>query len=894
MRGMTSRWPVHLRRWRLITSAALVACLLPAGGALAVGDANRADCSEFAGTEASPGFTDYLPDCRAFELVTPPYQGGSPALTSFFRPPAMSPDGRHLVAYNFAGGAGAENDEQAPNEYGAVYEFSRTSSGWSTESLEPTARLAARRRFLGTSADLSRSLWKLVVQPREGEEVPLPEAQAYNFAVREAVPGEPARFLDVGPADSPEGLNEAGVAGVSGDLTHILLAITGKANQLWPGDKTQEGDRSLYEYVGTGNHEPTLVGVRNAGPLEGAPHLNEHAELVSECGTILGSAGEASAYNAVSNDGTTVYFTALHGACSTPTVNELYARIDGAQTTAISEPAMTPQREAECSGLCREDESEQGGHVRSPALFEGASEDGSRVFFTTTQPLLNSDENASRDLYEAEVGPSGIKKLVQVSRGDGVKPAAANVVSVARISADGSRVYYVAKGILTTTPNSNGEIAENEAYNLYVYDLASGGTSFVAKLLTPEEEAILKKELEEGKGEGGEAIKETVSEVREKREAIQEKSAECKKEHEEGKLEEAKACKKELKELEGGLEEAELELSSALTEALARNVELRTRVAPRDEERPFETTPDGHFLAFASARDLTGGEDTSTVGQVFEYNAQTGALTRVSVGQCRGSGTGCVASERFNDNGGTTNPLYAARMLSPDYFGSLAATQAASALSLANDGRVFFTSSLALTPEAVTGREAVTHESNGEVGHKVEGENVYEYREGDVYLISPGDEAVPLQVEAPRLLGTDESGEDTFLFTADALVPQDTDTQASWYAARTGGGFPAPVSPVVCSGDACQGPPAATPSAPIAASATQTAGENLAPVSPTAGNPKPKALTRAQKLGLALKACAKKSRKKRAACVKQARRRYGSEAKARAGKRAKRSAGGRI
>ena len=43
----------------------------------------------------------------------------------------------------------------------------------------------------------------------------------------------------------------------------------------------------------------------------------------------------------------------------------------------------------------------------------------------------------------------------------------------------------------------------------------------------------------------------------------------------------------------------------------------------------------------------------------------------------------------------------------------------------------------------------------------------------------------------------------------------------------------------------------------------------------TTSNPPPRVLTRAQKLAKALKACAKKSRKHRAACIKQARRQYG-------------------
>ena len=52
-----------------------------------------------------------------------------------------------------------------------------------------------------------------------------------------------------------------------------------------------------------------------------------------------------------------------------------------------------------------------------------------------------------------------------------------------------------------------------------------------------------------------------------------------------------------------------------------------------DGEAPAQTTPDGRFLVFSTATDLTAPEDTSTVSQVFRYDAETGELTRVSVGQ---------------------------------------------------------------------------------------------------------------------------------------------------------------------------------------------------------------------------------------------------------------------
>ncbi len=872
---------VRVKIGSIVAVSAAVGCLLSASGALAVGDTSQMSCTEPPGTEESPGFRAYLPDCRAFELVTPPYQGGQPVLWNERKPPPVSADGQHLIGIDYAGFAGTENEEQYGLEYGAIYEFSRTSSGWITEALDPPASLAARRGFVGASADLSRSLWKLGVQSTEGEEVTLPGA--YTFALREAVPGGQARFTDVGPTVPVsknglelglQGSRELSFNGASRDLTHILARVSSNEGQLWPGDQTREGQpprkleeherevteehegagearaldpslyASLYEYVGTGSHEPALVGVRNAGPLEGGTHRNEGAELISECGTALGSAGteagNGSAYNAISTDGAIVYFTALHGTvlreqCSTPTVNELYARIEGSRTVAISEPAMTPQREEECSGACREDELEENGH-KSPAHFEGASEDGSKVFFTTAQPLLNSDSDPSSDLYEAEVDGSGVRRLVQVSKGEGPTPGSgANVVAVARVSADGSHVYFVAKGVLTQRPNNAelNERAEEGAYNLYLYDTGTGRTSFIANLMTHAEVSEKgtkvegeQKAKEKGFKETGKENKEFAKENKEKRTAIQEKQAECEALTTEEKETEAEECEEELKEAEAELKEAEAELKiqettleereAALPEEVAEKVAAeggeRTGVTPHDTGRPFETTPDGLFLAFVNPRELTGSEDTSTVNQAFEYDAQTQTLVRISVGQCPPPAAACPAGERFNENGNTTNGEDAASMLYPRYSGNMLPTQPASDLSLSEDGRVVFRSHDALAPGAVEGRE-----------------NVYQYSEGNVYLISPGDEAVPLHTEMPRLLGMSESGSDVFFFTTDPLVPQDTDTQAGWYDARAGGGFPAPATPAGCEGGACQGVLSATPLAPAAGSATQPAGENLPP-----------------------------------------------------------------
>jgi hypothetical protein len=868
----------------LALAVLLVACawLSSCSAAFAAGDANRGRCGEFPSTESSPGFRSFLPDCRAYELVTPPYKGGQFAHWTLSAPPPVSPDGEHLLGLDFAGFAGTENEEEVGFTTGAIYEFSRTPSGWSAEALEPPASQHARSQFLDASADLSRSLWALSIQS-PGEELAYPE-KGNTLNIRERV-GDEVRFSEVGPTAPPGvsrsfGTRELALAGASRDLTHLAFAMTSESGRLWPGDATREGDESLYEYVGTGSREPTLVGVSNAGPLQGATYVNEGAKLISECGTILGSSGTVSAYNAISSDGETIYFSALHAeGCSggQPAVNELYARVAGAKTVAISEPSKEDCEECVESG-------------KANAVFQGASEDGSRVFFMTEQELLPGQKG--ENLYEYDFDAEAGHRIVLVSAG----ASSPEVQAVARISEDGSHAYYVAKGVLTTASNANGEKAEAGADNLYVYDASAQSTAFVATLLTVAEEQKIKTEVEaNGRIPGIEAeieqaklsIEEFKAAFPTEKTEIKATTAECTKDREKGEVILAEACEENLKEKEATLArreahlvEAEVTLASLekelpeeISQSVTREIREETHVTVRDEKRPFDTTPNGSWLVFQSDRDLTGSEDTSTVDQLFEYDTQTGVLARASLGQCSAATRGCLPGARFGDNGNTTSEEDAASILAPEYSTNMRATAATSALSLAEDGTVVFVSRERLTPQAVQGAE-----------------NVYEYREGEVYAISPGDEAAEVEPRTeveprgePRLLGTDSSGRDVFFFGTGSLVPQATDTQASWYDARIGGGFPEPVSPVGCSGDACQGPLSATPFLPSAAgSATQTAGENLTPaISKTAVKAEAKTLTRAQKLAKALKACHKlRSRTSRATCEKKAKSKYGTKVRA--------------
>jgi hypothetical protein len=740
-------------------------CLSLCASALATGDINRAECPT--ATESSPGFRSYMPDCRAYELVSPAFVNGvAPLGLEGDSAPQISADGEHVISKVLGGFAETGSLEQKGPDYGAIYEFSRAGAGWSVEALNPPASLYPRSEFEFASTNFSHSLWAVQPPAVAGQELPVGPVSGNGFSypnnsvlvTREAAGGGKGRFTPVGPVAGPEHIPSSTPPGVgnafypeaaSADLSHIVLSVEAEDDQLWPGDETDEYGMSLYEYVGTGNREPMLVGVRNEGPLHGAPYLNDGAELVSQCGTELGGqAVGGTLANAVSASGETVYFTAR--ACGvSPSVNELYARLGGERTIAISEPTTGPAGNCEA---CDET-------APASAVFQGASEDGTKVFFSSEQALLPGARGDS--LYEFDFDAANAHERLTL--------LAPEIEGTATISQDGGRVYFQSSAVLAAAANGNGEAAGEPAQlgntKTYVYDTNTGEPGFTG------EPAFV----------AGQA-----------------------------------------------------------------NVSGTTR--------------DGQFMVFTSGTHIARTNDTSVVSQVFEYDAETGVNARVSVGQTSSAGYECEATHLveagFNCDGnattGTSTLPYSESLSEGEQW---APTDATSGLAVAADGTVTFESTIALTPLAVPGKE-----------------NVYEFRDGDVYLISPGVEAVgpvlPVAVSegATRALGVSESGSEesglgVFFASTEALVPQDVDSQTSWYDAREDGGFPAPTERASCEEGACQGALSAAPAFAAPTSNTLTASGNLAPPIETKPAIKPAAKPKA-------KPCKKGFVKRKKRCVK--------------------------
>jgi hypothetical protein len=386
-----------------------------------------------------------LPDCRAYELVSPPKDG----LTVNVRG-GSSEDS--IVAVSLASFSGST---QAVFNY---YEFLRGVDGWETTPLNTPAGYTnlVASNFLAASPDLREGLFEYgrsaAVDPRE---------RAYYIS---ALPDSPP--VEVGPVFSHAALSlesnklppNLSVASASKNLTHILFMIEGPSritgsliDYVWPGDTTAstsgQGFSSLYEYTGTGKTAPALVGVSEGG------------HLIGECGTSLGypSGGSFTSlqggeiYNAISADGLHTFFTVARE-CEVgtgPPANELFARVGGSKTVPLSEPSTGP--EGDCSEC----------HTSEPAdaVFQGASEDGSKVFYLSQQHLLGG--SAGTNLYEYDFN---------AEKGNRVALIAPHVAGVSRVSEDGSHVYFVATDVLTNAPNPVGKVAQNEADNLYVYE----------------------------------------------------------------------------------------------------------------------------------------------------------------------------------------------------------------------------------------------------------------------------------------------------------------------------------------------------------------------------------------------------------------------------------------
>jgi hypothetical protein len=754
--------------------------------------------------ETGSPFSMQLPECRAYELVSPPLKNGA----SFSSNASQLDTAGSIVSRVGSEGSTVlvastgiwpEGTEQPANNnlitsaaHEAVsYKLTRGESGWGFKPEVPSAADVREYEHFITPAGADMSPNGIWIGDGFGETEQFSHIYFDNSTDPNLYLLEPdGTLVEIGPSapigDRPATQAQAAAAesqhidpgGASTDLSRMLFTTSAR----WPFDQTKirvgspTGSHeiwSLYEYAGTGHtgvgsDVPTLVGVDNGGAL------------ISQCGTEPGKVGESGEGEGISAGGSTVFFTALAagaecdassstGEGEGPSTNQVFARVGepGPGTEVGSAVTVNVAGTSECATA-----SFDSCNVTKAVKYQGASTDGSKVFFTSEQPgLVADDTDSTNNLFECRLpGDSGkplspvtpVNPCPELVRVSVPLSGGAEVQSVAAVSQDGSHVYFVAKGVLS------GENAEHNSPtlgqdNLYVWE-AGGHTAFIATLPHAA--------LGAGLGEG------------------------------------------------------------------------------------VQATPDGDALVFTSAADLTP-DDTSTVNQVFLYEAQHEALIRVSKGQ-----------DGFNDDGNTTTDP--ARIATEN-----------KRRTISEDGStVVFESSDELTAEVHGGTN-----------------NVYLWRGGDVSLISdgtPAGESVRTAIGAhfAGLVGIDASGQNVFFTTEAHLVGQDIDELSNLYDARVDGGFPAPKNDE-CTGEACQGVFGAPSGSLSPGSLSSNAQGNLPSTPKSAPKPKPKVLTRSQKLAKALQACRRdRSKKKRTQCKAIAQKRFGAKHKAKQRKAGKRTGKG--
>lgn len=110
-----------------------------------------------------------------------------------------------------------------------------------------------------------------------------------------------------------------------------------------------------------------------------------------------------------------------------------------------------------------------GGNDAEDTFFESISEDGSAVFFQTTEPLVTADADRSNDVYRRKVG-AGSPELVTLGEGDQNGPADASFVGS---TPAGEELFFV-----TAEPLSSED--QDSADDIYERDLVNGETHLVS------------------------------------------------------------------------------------------------------------------------------------------------------------------------------------------------------------------------------------------------------------------------------------------------------------------------------------------------------------------------------------------------------------------------------
>jgi WD40-like Beta Propeller Repeat len=363
-------------------------------------------------------------DDRAYELVSPPQKNGldvDPVRS------APTPAGSLLMsAYgDFGGSAGASLNQ---------YLARRRPDGWRTQPLIP-AKQGGDPAFWGA---LNSGVVDVAADDVTSV---LSHTQSFGFPDDEE-PGQFGRWPDLFRYDldtlaaewisrGTTGEDTADVpiyAGASADFQHVVFKTDQPHEPQHPPD-----EEALYETVGDGLR---LVGV--VGPDPGVAYPQDVG-----LGSAHGDYSGGSAHNAVSADGSRIYFTRFEADPGGPLPSSFF------HGSTVGSLHLREHSAAAPDGRTID--------VADDATYLTATPDGGKAFFTTTAQLVAADADTERDVYDYDVAADAYRLVAQ---GAGI---------FARMSDDGGA------GILMTV-ESNASGTES------TYRLLSVGEQAVAEV----------------------------------------------------------------------------------------------------------------------------------------------------------------------------------------------------------------------------------------------------------------------------------------------------------------------------------------------------------------------------------------------------------------------------
>ncbi len=420
--------------------------------------AKEAECEN---EQFRSGFSANLPDCRAYELVTPPNSGSAEPDTELSGGGAaggaiLTPDGG--IEGNFAARSGErlayQTIEVLPgaDSSGSNYLATRGPDGWSSEDLIPlqsydgdrcASPLPSGDVVRAYSSELTDSVLRVGAGESRGnshltggcgaqglEVVAGEPLGAENLLLRDNATGA-YRLLNAPPAGVTP--TDAHFWGGSADLSHVVFSENARLTANAPA-----GAEDLYEWDEGVVRLVTML--PNDTPVVGS--------LPPDPGAVSSRA------SVISAEGARIFFTAG---------GKLYVRINGEETAQLDEPRG-------------------GSGPGGGGSFQAANGNGTQAFFT---------DEASAGLTSDTVAGSGTN-LYRYSNGKltDLTPALhAEVIGVSGISEDGSYVYFAADGVLSgSQANERGETAQAGRPNIYLSH--SGTTTFIVTLGSIEDQAL--------------------------------------------------------------------------------------------------------------------------------------------------------------------------------------------------------------------------------------------------------------------------------------------------------------------------------------------------------------------------------------------------------------------